>query len=270
MGVMVIVVRVIITITAGTANIMPVKVFGGGVSSVVSIRSSLSYLLAVVGVVVCSILLTLAVPRFAASLYALYPEAVFQRFKQSKQTLPIDVYEKSSVDLEKAHNWFETAETWQMQAFFHLLRLNSAQTIAIEKRRQLILQANEAIIQGLRLSPVDPYAWFRLAVVDQMLDVNAKLLIEALRLSIYAGRVEPELLMPRLSLSYRYYNLLDEDMRCLLKGQVRLAWLFRARELVVFAAEHQGVLPWIKDALFFSPGDWKHFSRDLESYMLKN
>lgn len=220
------------------------------------------------GAIVCGLVLTLAIPRFIAHCYALYPEAVDQRLKQSKQTLSIDAYEKSSVNLEKARAWFESGDKWQMQAFLHLLHLKSTQPPQ-EKRLRLIQQARHAIVQGLRLSPVDPYAWFRLAVVDKMLGVKPQILLDALRLSIYAGRVEPDLLMPRVSFSYRYYDEWDDEMRSLLKGQIRLLWLFRPKELVAFAAAHPGSLPRVREALFFSTDEWNRFSRNLESYTRK-
>lgn len=226
--------------------------------------------LAGVGAIVCVLLLALAIPRFIASLYALYPAAVFEQFKQSKQMLPGDVYEKSSAHLKKARAWFETGEYWQIQAFLQLLHLRSVHLLTPEKRQWLIRQARAAVMQGLSLSPVDPYAWFRLAVVEQMLGAKPQAQIEALRLSLYAGRVEPDLLMPRLSFAYRYYNHSDDEMRRLLQGQVRLAWLLHPKELVAFAAGQPEALFWVKDALFYSPDDWERFSRNLESYIQKN
>ena len=59
------------------------------------------------GVVVCCGLLLLAVPRFVASLYALYPEAALN---QMQENLPIEVYEKSIAYFDHALSWHETAE----------------------------------------------------------------------------------------------------------------------------------------------------------------
>lgn len=227
-------------------------------------------LLAGLGIAICSGLLVLAIPRFVASLYMLYPEAVFDQFRQSKQTIPDNVYEKTSDHLEKARGWFETGQYWQIEAFLQLLHLRSTLGLTPEKKQQLIQQARSTITQGLRLSPVDPYAWFRLAVVEQMLGTGPQSLRDALRLSIYAGRVEPDLLMPRLSFAYRFYADSDDEMRRLLRGQVRLVWLFHPEELVLFVADYPDALSWVKDALFTSPDDWKRFSSRLESYVQKD
>lgn len=222
------------------------------------------------GAFVCAVLLVLAVPRFVASLYMLYPEAVFEQFRQSKQAIPGNVYDKSRDHLENARVWFETGQYWQIDAFLQLLRLRSTLGLTPAERQQLMRQAHSAITQGLRLSPVDPYAWFRLAAVEQMLGTEPRSLRDTLRLSIYAGRVEPDLLMPRLSFAYRFYDDSDDEMRRLLRGQVRLVWLFHPKELVIFAADHPNTLSWVNEALSTSPDDWLSFSSQLERYMQKN
>lgn len=218
------------------------------------------------GVVVCCGMLMLATPRFIASLYALYPEAAF---KQTQQKLPQEVYEKSIADLNLALAWYKNPEYWQKQALFYLDFLNATPSTPLEKKQQILKQAQASVIQGLKLSPVDPYAWFRLAAVDKQLNTPSPQIINALRLSIYAGRVEPELLMPRLSLGYEYYDEFNEEMQALWKKQIPVAWTFQAAQLVKFVALHPEAKPLVEEALVHSSDDLKKFSDDLEILLKK-
>lgn len=218
------------------------------------------------GVVVCCGLLMLAVPRFIASLYALYPEAVF---KQADTKLPLDVYQKSIDHLTQALSWYEGPEYWQTQAFFYL-ELFNASPQPLAQKQELLKQAQASVIQGLKLSPIDPYAWFRLATVDEALKLPAPQIINALQLSFYAGRVEPGLLMSRLSFGYNYYHQFDEEMKRLWQKQVPVAWAFQAEQLVKFVALHLETKVLVEEALANSPDNRKKFSVDLESYIQKN
>lgn len=229
--------------------------------------SSHERIIAGFGVAVCCGLLMLAVPRFIASLYALYPEAAF---KQTQEKLPVDVYKKSIADLTQALTWYEDPEYWQTQAFFYLALVSAAPPQPLEKEQELLKQARTSIIQGLKLSPIDPYAWFRLATVDKILKAPASHIINALRLSFYAGRVEPDLLMPRLSFSYYYYNEFNEEVRRLWQKQIPVAWAFQAEQLVKFVTLHLETKPLVEEALANTPDDLKKFSLDLENYIQKN
>lgn len=229
--------------------------------------SSHERIIAGFGVIICCGLLMLAVPRFIASLYALYPEAAF---KQTQEKLPVEVYKKSITNLTQALTWYKDSEYWQTQAFFYLTLLSASPSQPHAKEQELLKQAQTSIIQGLKLSPVDPYAWFRLATVGKMLQAPSPQIINALRLSFYAGRVEPSLLMPRLSFSYYYYNEFNEEMQRLWQKQIPVARAFQADQLVKFVALHLETKPLVEEALANSPDDWKKFSLDLESYIQQN
>ena len=220
-----------------------------------------------VGIVVCCGLLLLAVPRFIASLYALYPEAVL---KQMQGDLPAAVYEKSIVDLDLALAWNKKADYWQSQAMIYLALSNKASLSVPEKRQYLLKAAQASIIEGLKLSPIDPYGWFRLAAVDGLLKSPPLQIINALRLSFYAGRVEPELVLPRLAFSYIYYHEFNEEMQALWKKQLPLAWDFQPQQLINFIALHSEATPLVEEALIYAPDDWKKFSIALEIALKKN
>ena len=219
------------------------------------------------GIVVCCGLLMLAVPRYVASLYALYPEAAF---KQTQEAIPPEIYEKSINDLNQALSWYQNPDYWQLKGFFYVALYNALPLQPLAKKQALLEQAQAAIIKGLTLSPVEPYSWFRLAAVDSLLNLPRQKIINALRLSFYAGRVEPELLITRLAFSYDYYNDFNEDMQRLWQNQAKVAWTFKPAQLVKFVARQPEAKQLVEKAFFNSPDDWKKFSHDLEIYLQKN
>ena len=125
-------------------------------------------------------------------------------------------------------------------------------------------------MQGLKLSPIDPQGWFRLAVVDSLLKTPEQKIINALRLSFYAGRVEPELLISRLSFAYNYYNQFDKDLQLIWEKQVLVAWALQTKQLITFVALHPEAKQLVEKAFIYSPDDWKKLSNDLEIYLKKN
>ena len=218
------------------------------------------------GMIVCCGLLMLAVPRFVASLYALYPEAAFN---QTQKALPPKIYEKCIADLSLALSWYKNPEYFQYQGFFYVQLFNVLPLQSQIKKQALLYKAQAAIIQGLTLSPIDPYGWFRLAAVESLLKLPRQQIINALRLSIYAGRVEPELVMSRLAFSYDYYNDFNEEMQGLWRKQVLVARAFQPAQLTIFVAQHPEARQLVEKAFDNSPDDWKKFSHDLELYLQK-
>ena len=224
-------------------------------------------IIAIVGMIVCCGLLILAVPRLVASLYALYPEVAI---KQTQENLPIQVYEKSIDDFNHALAWYDNPEYRQEQAILYLAQINATPANMADKKQELLNQAQTSIIEGLKRSPVDPYAWFRLAAVDKLLKQPPEKIIDALRLSIYAGRVEPDLVIQRLLFSYQYYNEFNDEVQKLWLKQIPVAWTFQPDQLVKFIAQHAEAQPIAEQAFAYSPDEWKKFSLALDIFTQKN
>ena len=224
-------------------------------------------LIAGFGVIICSALLLLAVPRFIAGLYALYPEAAYN---QTQEKLPPEAYQKSINDLNLALSWYQNPEYWQLQGIMYLKFVMALPFPEPAKKQALLEQAQLSTMQGLKLSPVDPQSWFRLAVLDSLLNTPEQQIINALRLSFYAGRVEPELLISRLSFAYNYYNHFDKDLQLIWEKQVLVAWAIQTKQLVTFVALHPEAKQLVEKAFIYSPDDWKKLSNDLEIYLKKN
>ena len=88
-------------------------------------------IIAGLGVIICSALLLLAVPRFIASLYALYPEAAFN---QTQEKLPPKAYQKSISDLNRALSWYQNPEYWQLQGIMYLELVNALPLSELAKK----------------------------------------------------------------------------------------------------------------------------------------
>ncbi|MFI3221494.1 MAG: hypothetical protein QX191_00510 [Methylococcaceae bacterium] len=198
-------------------------------------------LLAALLALLCLVLLVLAVPRFVASLYALYPESVLS---QTQAHLPADAYLKSIKALDDALAWDNNPEYWQAKSICYLALFNFPDQSLIQQHL-LLLDARLAITNGLSGSPIDAFAWFRLAVINKNLGLQVK---EFLSLSLYAGHVEPELIMPRLIVAYPYSAGFGNEEQALWLKQVNLAWQLTPSKLVTFVIENHYAKAWVISA----------------------
>ena len=55
---------------------------------------------------------------------------------------------------------------------------------------------------------------------------------------MYAGRIEPTLIIPRLAFSYNFYNDFTEDLKNQWQKQLLIAWTINPNEVIKFIALH--------------------------------
>lgn len=180
-------------------------------------RSRLISLL-LLGVAGCA--LWLAVPRFAAGL-AIAPHG---------DTLSaLDV--ASTATAERAERGYRRAHVWQdspqIDTNFGALALAASRREALagnaEAANQRLAQSAELHRAGLALSPLQPYAWTRLAQTDIARDAPRGEAVAALRMALDSGPWEPALVIPRIALAFAVWNDLDADLRARMVGQIRHA-----------------------------------------------
>ena len=220
------------------------------------IRIKQQVLLAVVLGMLCLGLLVLAVPRFVASLYALYPESVLS---QTPALMPTEAYQNSIKALDNALAWDDNPEYWQSKGICYLALFNFPDQSFIQQRT-LLLDAQLAIMNGLSGSPIDAFAWFRLAVINKMLGLQIN---ESLNLSLYAGRVEPQLIMQRLMLTYPHTVELNAEEQTLWLKQVTLAWQLSPTKLLSFVIENPYAKAWVESAFV---NDTEHLNQFNQAY----
>jgi hypothetical protein len=252
---------VTITLTVVTKNITPINMSSYNDNKLLSKR-----LPACLGGLICGGLLLLAVPRFISAIYAMYPQAAYNL---TENILPLTVYENSISDLKSALFWHKQADYWQSLGYFYKQLVRAQPSLPEEQKLIQLKKAQTAIIEGLALSPVDPFAWYQLAIIDNRLNVNKQVIINALCLSFYAGRVEPELVIPRLLFGYNFYNDFSEEMKLLWQKQIKVAWLFKPPQVINFVLLHPEAKQLVLNAFINTPDEANQFISLLASQSWK-
>ena len=207
--------------------------------------------------------LALAIPRTLASFNALHPETI----RQESKLLPDSSYLDAIRESKQAIDWTSDAEYWHTQAQLLLKHLKKPDLNAHEQR-DIVEQAIAATENGLRLSPVDPFAWQRLMLLRQALEMDEQQVVSAFKASLYAGRVEPELAMPRIRLGYELQAHLDTEALDMWLKQIPVAYQFSFNELVQWSAKHPDTQMLVQKALATEPEKAALFNKAFELAIL--
>lgn len=97
-------------------------------------------------------------------------------------------------------------------------------------QRPALHRSMSAGLEAVRQAPGKPRTWLRIAHTRAALGMGEAEVVAPLKMSIYTGRVEPTLLVPRLELAYAYLDLLDEETLGLLRDQTLLGWRVSQRD----------------------------------------
>jgi hypothetical protein len=127
-------------------------------------------------------------------------------------------------------------------------------------------RAASHIRMGLAQSPVDPYAWLRLARVLDATDAAPRDILGALRMSVLTGPYVPKLFEGRLELALRYWDDHDEDTRVLIERQIRLAWS-RIPVVIVQRSMRYERMPEVAEALDSLPGALEEYRARLRRWL---
>ena len=218
----------------------------------------------VIGIVISCASLYLAVPRFISSLYALYPNTAYD---QNETQIPLNILENCITDLTDAISWQRDSSYFKKLGVFKLKNAEIISTKLQVFREPILREAQKAFVDGLTISPVDPIAWYQLAYVDSLLKESNDKIINDLRLSYYAGRVEPDFTMDRIKLNYRYYYNLPEDMITIFNQQINFAWQFNPKELIQFYSNNPEFKKLTDNAINMSPDESIKFHQQIDRYI---
>ena len=217
-----------------------------------------------IGIIVSCGSLYLAVPRFVSSLYAIYPNTAYN---QSEEQIPLNILENCINDLNDAIFWQKDSSYFKKLGVFKFKNAELISTKLQVFREPRLREAQKAFVDGLTISPVDPIGWYQLAYVDSLLNESIDKIINELRLSYYAGRVEPDYTMNRIKLSYHYYNNLPEDMRAMFNQQINFAWQFNPKELIQYYMNNPGFKILTDNAIILSPDQNIKFHKQIDQYL---
>ena len=97
--------------------------------------------------------------------------------------------------------------------------------------REAFENAIVAAEASLQLAPAQPRTWLRIAQARSWLRYPPEQVIDALKMAIFSGRVEPSMLLTRLALGLAYLPRMDGEGQAMMRDQVLLAWQLQPREL---------------------------------------
>lgn len=167
-------------------------------------------------------LVNLAVPRFITALVAIPGDTV--QFGLTRGQPVADAVLRLLIENRtEALRWLDdpayyrdigTATTFLA---FHRGFADPSSALLLEK-------SDMALRSSLRLAPVDPGAWARLAYVHQLLGAPASQVTADLRASLQTGSFDPGLLGSRLRIAVALWSELEADDRSTVMEQIRVLW----------------------------------------------
>lgn len=222
---------------------------------------------AIFGILACACLILAATPRLIAAFYLMYPAQVNKQYREKPNAVNLTHLLKSEMYATSALDWFKTGSSWQVLTLSKVRQLRYIEASVRQQKRQEIYQTS---VQGLALSPVDPYSWYRLATIEKNLYLPANKVIHSLRLSCYAGRVELGLLLRRVNLLHQYLIYLDDEMLEILYDQIRLSSLLQSRDLITLVQQQPSLMPIVHEALQYDLDHLEKFLQLFEKITHKN
>jgi len=169
------------------------------------------------------ILISLAVPRFFAAIALAPGDPIFERIRARDGVVTDEDLRKLAQSRARAARWIDSANIWTEQGIAYRALARRA-GLDGEEGRQLAERSLASTVKGLRLAPVDPYAWLRLADTVIRLDGPSPEAARYLMISAVTGPQERTIAVPRLRLALASWELLDEDARDIFRRQIGLHW----------------------------------------------
>lgn len=186
---------------------------------------------ALLGVLVGGLLLGLGVPQLAAALSALNADAELQEVRNGNPSSPQRLARASDA-LAAANRWDRSGER---EAAHAVLMTAQAEAAAPgPDRDRLFADALASARTAVQLAPGQPHAWAHLAALFER-GGDRRRAVEALRLSMLSGAVEPALMMWRLEMAFRLRTAMDADTLSLLRRQIRLAWIIMPEQIATLS-----------------------------------
>ena len=213
----------------------------------------------------CGLLIALSWPRLHAAWSYLPVESAIRDFWNEGALEPERLAKMrqraGAVVSENPHPRY-----WEGLSLLHYLQ-GARPDMTLFDQREALESSVQAAEASLRLAPVQPRLWMRTADAMDWLSFYPEPALDALKMSVLTGRVEPMLQLSRLRLGYARVQALDEEGLDLLRDQTVLAWKMRQREVAnairkgdlqllrirfVLSTTHPDVLAEIEDSL--APG----------------
>jgi hypothetical protein len=213
--------------------------------------------------IIGSILLSLGVPRTLNAFLLLPSDRIMEKILNRD---PVTLEELLLVIRSEKRSifWSESERNW---ADLSLAQILLAEKIGLENEvsRKLLIEAQTALKSGLVLAPPDPFAWSRLAYVENLISGPSPAVAEALTVAIKAGPFTPGLMLDRLKLCFIAWAQFASQDHELVFQQVRLAWEDDPQRVVTLA-QHFHQIEVVRTALARLPVEKSRFEDLLRQY----
>ncbi|SDD25825.1 hypothetical protein [Kordiimonas lacus] len=201
------------------------------------------------------ILLVVGVPRFLHEHMLVPGTPILYRVNAGEKVSDEDLetLEQSRLD---ALAFTELPDAYYDLGSSYLRRAQTATNPeTVQKYSEMAIEASMA---GLKMAPLNTFAWFRVATANVMLGPEKyQESLKAWRTSIATARFEPFILMQRVHLGIiLYQDMADEDV-LILKDQLTLAYQWNKVELRQYVHRNHLII-WI-DILFKSDSEMKDY-----------
>lgn len=194
-------------------------------------------------------LAALALPRAVAGFLMLPGEADVVRI-HDLDPIGEAALARMAATRENALGWVSDGRLWTELA---LARLMSVERRSIVRSDADLGPVRRALMRGLAVSPVNPYAWSRLAYVEYATAGAGAAVAATLPAAILTGPSERRLYLLRAELGMRLYPRLAPEDRPLVLRQIDLAWR-RDPFRTLGAAHGAGRVDLLRRALDGAPG----------------
>lgn len=178
-------------------------------------------------------LLVLSVPRTIGALSALPGDRILRQIQRGET---VDAAALGTLISSR-----ERASAWRRRGGDHAdMALGNLVLATLNAERdgpdpEPIRLAVRSLKASLALTPVNPHAWSRLAYAQILRDGPSADVAASIRMSVYLGPHETDLVFSRLRLSFVAWSHLTEEDRELVARQIRFAWKISDEELALLA-----------------------------------
>jgi len=183
-------------------------------------------------------LIVIGVPRFLHELMLVPGTPILHQVNAGEAVSEeeLKILEKSRLD---ALGIIELPDAYLNLGASYLYRARTAtDPVEAQKYAALTIEVSE---KGLKMAPLNTYAWFRVATANVMLG-NYQEGLDAWRTSIATARFEPFLLLQSFHLgTILYQDMADEDVE-LLKDQIRMAYRWNKQYLRKYVRDNNLVV----------------------------
>ncbi|MFZ2726920.1 MAG: hypothetical protein WAX77_11760 [Methylococcaceae bacterium] len=135
----------------------------------------------------------------------------------NEQLVELITTAQNNISVSDAHDWEDLSILWfqlaQQQGLNKIASLHSLQ------------QAKHSIEQSLYYAPSNAFLWYRLALIDTLLQLPNKKVTQLLLMSILTGPYELQYLIPRLNFCLLFFSeLTTDDEKDMVRQQLITAW----------------------------------------------